>query len=634
MSDEKEYTINISPEILELLGPSLYTNIYYILAELIANAYDADARNVYVIQKDDCIIVEDDGYGMSYEKGIKKYLQVAKPTRVTEKDDTTPLGRKKMGRKGVGKLAALSVSKNVLVMTQFQDELSGFILSRTVPSDNRLQPIKDEDIHFEYIEGHGTSIVMLEPEYNLHKTLDAQKRNLLRMFPVVGPDFRIHLISERGTLVLDSYEGETITDLVTLITVGDQFEQLSENFSIDYSDIVDKVLMHFDESDLSELITMRDKQGNEVECVVSVKGWIGTYRTTSNRKKEPNDFPDNYLSLFANGKLGQFNIIPLLGQNRLNESYIVGQLHVDVFEQTNLPDMALSNRQGYKSEDPRYQAAVGIIRPNLFSKILNMRTTYTDRKNKEKEERKLEELKKKEEELKRQAREFTKTVADKISNEIDDKVPEDIDIDIEHIAQESVDENLSLLGLKRQIDAGKKKILISHTSGDKALADIIYNLLIHNNVDPADIIYTNSEDEDSRIPEGYGIYDYLREFFVESSSSQMINVIFVTSEESSQKWAPVCEVGAAWVTRAEHKIFNVNRIDEETGELRTHRPDRPLDNASEWHSSRILGDEIHMNRRDADLMKVKIREICRSLGVNPKSDEDILRLISSSVVVE
>ena len=54
----KEYKLNIDPAILELLGPSLYTNIYYIIAELIANAYDADAHNVYVIDKNDSIVVE------------------------------------------------------------------------------------------------------------------------------------------------------------------------------------------------------------------------------------------------------------------------------------------------------------------------------------------------------------------------------------------------------------------------------------------------------------------------------------------------------------------------------------------------------------------------------------------------
>ena len=47
--DEKKYELKIDPRILELLGPNLYTNIYYVLAELIANAYDADAHNVYII---------------------------------------------------------------------------------------------------------------------------------------------------------------------------------------------------------------------------------------------------------------------------------------------------------------------------------------------------------------------------------------------------------------------------------------------------------------------------------------------------------------------------------------------------------------------------------------------------------
>ena len=53
--------------------------------------------------------------------------------------------------------------------------------------------------------------------------------------------------------------------------------------------------------------------------------------------------------------MGEFNILPIVGQNKLNEVYVVGQLHVDLFELSELPDMALSNRQGYKSDDLRYE---------------------------------------------------------------------------------------------------------------------------------------------------------------------------------------------------------------------------------------------------------------------------------------
>ena len=148
---EKEYKINIDPRILELLGPNLYTNIYYILAELIANAYDADAKNVYVISNKDDITIEDDGHGMSYKNGdIEKFLNVAGVSRTSESDSYTRSGtRRKMGRKGVGKLAALSISENVEIRTISNGEKSGFILSRHFDGDNRqLKGILEKDINF------------------------------------------------------------------------------------------------------------------------------------------------------------------------------------------------------------------------------------------------------------------------------------------------------------------------------------------------------------------------------------------------------------------------------------------------------------------------------------------------------
>lgn len=177
---EKEYKIEIDARILELLGPNLYTNIYYVLAELIANAYDADAHNVYIISEENAIRVEDDGKGMSYkEGGISKYLGVAKLSRTGDKDSVTALGRKKMGRKGIGKLAALSVSENVDIMTVANGEKSGFVLSRHPGQGGVLVPINDDAISFQKVHDHGTAIVMRNPEYSLHKTTDAIKRNIV-----------------------------------------------------------------------------------------------------------------------------------------------------------------------------------------------------------------------------------------------------------------------------------------------------------------------------------------------------------------------------------------------------------------------------------------------------------------------
>lgn len=219
---DKEYKINIDPRILELLGPSLYTNIYYVLAELIANAYDADAHNVYIISNKNDITVEDDGKGMSYIDGdVQKYLNVASISRNTEEESETALKRKKMGRKGVGKLAALSVSENVLIKTVSNMEKSGFILSRSIGSDNRLVPLSDDEISFEKVDGNGTAIVMQKPQYTLHSSLKAIKRNLLKIFPLVDEDFVIHIIRGTETETICSFDKEMISELSTLITLGD-----------------------------------------------------------------------------------------------------------------------------------------------------------------------------------------------------------------------------------------------------------------------------------------------------------------------------------------------------------------------------------------------------------------------------
>ncbi|VVM21743.1 hypothetical protein BSPWISOXPB_4590 [uncultured Gammaproteobacteria bacterium] len=87
-----------------------------------------------------------------------------------------------MGRKGIGKLAALSVSENVLVKTIKNKDKSGFILSRKVARSKNLKPLSDNEISFEKISNHGTAIVMQEPQYDIHKTIKAIKNNLIKFF--------------------------------------------------------------------------------------------------------------------------------------------------------------------------------------------------------------------------------------------------------------------------------------------------------------------------------------------------------------------------------------------------------------------------------------------------------------------
>jgi hypothetical protein len=608
----KEYRLNVDPRILELLGPNLYTNIYYVLAELIANAYDADAKNVYVISGKDDIRVEDDGHGMSYEAGdIAKYLNVAAVSRTTEEDSLTRSGaRRKMGRKGVGKLAALSVSENVDVLTVADGEKSGFVLSRRPENGNELKAIDEESITFERVTTHGSAIVMRQPQYRLHKTIAAVRRNLLKIFPLVNADFRIHVIRGAETDIIDDFDKSIMGELGTLITLGERFEWLGNLVPTLYpARRADLVVAR---AKVSIPVVMKANDGKDHEYSLDIEGWIGTYKTTRGRKAEMTDFPDNFISLLANQKLGEFNILPVVGQNKLNEVYVVGQLHVDLFELTELPDMALSNRQGYKSDDPRYEAVLEFVRKELLADILKKRELFTDLGKANKKAKKDADQRRDEETLKRAVDDFRRKASEDAAKAISARGADIAPEVIEAAVAESINANSPQLGLKARVDAQKKKILISQTYPDKALADVLFQMLLHNDVPPEDILYTNCDDEVCRVPEGRRVYEYLREFFVESYSAQKIYVLFVTSENTKASWGAITEVGAAWITQVDHKIFNVLPF----------RPEHPLDDEIQWQSTNReepTKGQLWMTPLSADILCQKVEAVCDALGYKKRS---------------
>ena len=604
---EKKYNMRISPEILRLLGPNLYTNIYYVLAELIANAWDADAKNVYIIDDNDKIVVEDDGDGMSYENhDIDRYLSVAKETRKKSGDAHTATRRLKMGRKGIGKLSALAVSEHVNVMTIKNNERSGFILSRNVGDNGELDPISENDINFYHVDNHGTSIQMLNPEYKLNKNLNVIKRNIWKMFPIVNNDFQIHIMKDDKVEILNKFDESIISDLASLITIGHEFSNLVNVF-LSNNDTQKEEFLQKREVHIKKM-SLKNNLGQYQDFDLQIKGWIGTYKTTKNRKAEMLEFSDNFISLYSHGKLGEFNILPYVGQNKLEEVYVVGQLYIDLFEETDLPDMALSNRQGYKNDDPRYFEVAEFAR-KMLNEVILLRKKWTSLGKKAKiEKRKIKEVEFKEK-LKTSENNLVKEMRNSIKNEYNDKISSS---QIETLIKKFLNNFKSTVGLKVEIEDSEKKILISHTEADKDFANIIYQMLKFNNIPTDDIIFTNANDDEARIPEGYNIYEYLRKFFVNSIINKNIYVIYITSEYMSKSWGALVEVGASWITKTNHKIFNINQF----------QPKLPLNISSEWHQTKINKGKVEIDITKIDSFCVKIEEVCIKIGYSPKTREE------------
>lgn len=623
----KEYNINVDPRILELLGPNLYTNIYYVLAELIANAYDADAKNVYIISNKDDIRIEDDGHGMSYDNGdIKKFLNVAGVSRTNENESFSRSGeRRKMGRKGVGKLAALSVSESVDIMTICNGEKSGFVLARRPNDGNKLTPIEDENISFCYIQNSGTAVVMRNPQYRLHKSLDTIKRNLLKIFPLVDDNFKIHIIRGKEEEIVEKFDENVAKELCSLIILGEQHADLL-NYVPDYfpkhrSDLVEK------RDEYSVPLIIKDNNGNEHEYDLQIEGWIGAYKTTRGRKSEVTDFPDNFISLYANKKMGEFNILPIVGQNKLNEVYIVGQLYVDLFELSELPDMALSNRQGYKSDDIRYETVIKYVREILLPDILKKRVLYTDLTKAAKKTQKIEKQKDNEAKLREMVDKFRDKASESVALAIEryNSTYSPYQSELKGIISNAINNNIPELGLKTVVDSQKKKILISHTYKDKDLADVVYNMLLFNNVPSEDVLYTSCDDEVCRIPEGVSIYNYLRDFFVESYSKQKLFVLFITSDNTPKAWGAMTEIGASWITQIYNKIFNIPPF----------KPQHPLNDEALWHSTnRNEENVLSMNPINADIFCQKVEYICDKLGYKKRIREDNKDYLKTLVKVE
>lgn len=117
---DKRLYLSFHGRIIDSLGIQMYQSPVAAIAELIANAWDADAASVAVtlpteLDADAEIVVRDDGGGMTFVECQKHYLNVGRNRR-TERE-TSRLGRPLLGRKGIGKFAGFGIARVMEIET-------------------------------------------------------------------------------------------------------------------------------------------------------------------------------------------------------------------------------------------------------------------------------------------------------------------------------------------------------------------------------------------------------------------------------------------------------------------------------------------------------------------------------------
>lgn len=198
--------------IIDHLGIQMYQSPVAALAEMVANAWDADATEVDISvpgsAKGDAtvqITARDDGVGMSFSDCKDRFLNVGYNRRGDNPDAHSPGGRPLLGRKGIGKFAGFGVAQKMRVDTTYKEtgERTVFELdARELRGDGETYVVQ-EPINLAvkeyrapqagYQGEHGTTIVLSDLLLERGLSQEAFARSMARRFLLHqrGADFAI-----------------------------------------------------------------------------------------------------------------------------------------------------------------------------------------------------------------------------------------------------------------------------------------------------------------------------------------------------------------------------------------------------------------------------------------------------------
>ncbi|MDZ7658708.1 TIGR02391 family protein [Fodinibius sp.] len=332
MTKDKELLMSFDPHTIEHLGVKMYSNLPNALAELIANAYDADANTVFINLFNDGdekrIQVIDDGAGMSFKELNEKFLRIGRKRR-EEDDKYSPSGNRKVtGRKGLGKLAFFGLSETIDIETSKKgiDQKVKFTLSW-----NDLINTDDANYKPEFIveETHpdeqGTEILLKDLKRKSHLNKEGLAVSLSRLFNLFDSDFQVFL-------TLNGDEPIQIDEKL-------KYESIEAQFEWDFPEFLEKVDAEY-----------------EYEDQIS-----GKIMSTEKPLK-----PDlRGITLYSNGRL--INTPEFFGVSESSHgySYFTGWLEVDYVDEWET-DVISTDRQSLSWDLPRTEELRNFLKKTMF----------------------------------------------------------------------------------------------------------------------------------------------------------------------------------------------------------------------------------------------------------------------------
>ena len=308
-------SMKFDPNTIEHLGVKMYSRVPTAVAELIANAYDADATKVFVhLENGESkrVIVEDNGAGMTFEEVNNNFLKIGRNRR-KEGDEKSPSGKRRAtGRKGLGKLALFGIGEVIEVETVKGGTRVVFKMEWSKLKDTHDKDYEPEIVSVEEAKGvtSGTKIILSNLKRRNDFNEEELAASLSKLFNFFDKDFQVFVKNE-GTVIPVNNELK--------------YSLVEEQFFFNFPDYLGaKDISHTFNGEIKGKIITSEKPLNP--------GMRG-------------------ITLFANGRL--VNAPEFFGRSESSHfySYVTGWLEVDFLDDWE-EDVISTNRQSLNWEAP------------------------------------------------------------------------------------------------------------------------------------------------------------------------------------------------------------------------------------------------------------------------------------------
>lgn len=355
--ESEKYTFNISLSVLNHLGRNLYRSFPTVIGEAISNAWDANAKNVWIeVDRDNNKFwIKDDGVGMDSDDFKGKFLKVGYSKR-TKGGMTSPepFLRPYIGNKGIGKLALLSCADRITVISRksSKDDYVGGAIDNSGLNRAILDDISSHDYPLESVNdslftsiktGHenGTIICFENIKDGIRNTDDFLKK-------IIALHFRFSLVDSNFNVYLD---GELVT-LESLKSIAEKTEFVwninnwtGDEYLEKYCDKVHKTI--------------------PIEMSNNITGFIASVEFPKDRNIHSTGEKVG-VDLFVNGRVRETDVLKHIPSAQLPENYLYGQIHFDALDKDG-KDRFISSREGVLADDPLYKDFLEELKKTVLS---------------------------------------------------------------------------------------------------------------------------------------------------------------------------------------------------------------------------------------------------------------------------